>query len=48
MATGSAGGLQPSPAGLGAVDCSKAEQSQQVPTGKASSPGGCSLHYLDL
>lgn len=40
MATGSAGRLQPAPAGQGAGDCSSMEQSQQVPTGKASSPVG--------
>lgn len=40
MATGSAGRLQPTSAGQGAGDCSSMEQSQQVPTGKASSPVG--------
>lgn len=40
MATGSAGRLQPTSAGQGAGDCSSTEQSQQVPTGKASSPIG--------
>lgn len=47
MATGSAGGLQPAPAGQGAGDCSNAEQSQQVPTGKASSPLG-DVRFINL
>lgn len=40
MATGSAGRLQPAPAGQGAGDCSNTDQSQEVPVGKASFPAG--------